>query len=166
MKIFLEDDELDEIDPIKILQSSDKGKVITPTVGKRGDGLTDERKEIIANDVIDLGPTKAAEIHGISIPSASKYGNGQDITNRDIRAGVIARKNDIENVAVVKLMDTLNLIDPAKVPKVRDKIALMTGLSNLVDKIGSDKDAGKPQVHLHLHAPTQKKESDYEVIDV
>ena len=77
---------------------------------------------------------------------------------------VLSKKYEIQDLAVVKLMDTLQLIKPATVTKTRDQIALLTGLSNLVDKI-TDK-AGTPnQVHLHLYAPNQKKESDYETIE-
>jgi hypothetical protein len=62
-------------------------------------------------------------------------------------------------------MDTLNLLDPSDIEKPRDKIALMAGLSNLVDKISSNEKEGARSVHLHLYAPKQKAEADYNVIE-
>ena len=164
MKIFLEDDELEEIKPIS--DSDDRGKVILPTIGKRGENLPTDIKEIIAIDTIEKGPTEAAAIHGVPISSASKYSNGLDIANPDARARVLGMRHQIHDLAIVKLMDTLNLIKPAAVVKPRDQITLMTGLTKVVDSMIDVKKEEKPQVHLHMWCPEQKTENDYPIIDV
>jgi hypothetical protein len=164
MNIFMDDSDLIEIKPVD--ETKDYGMVILPTIGKRGEGIDDELKEIIAEDAIQHGPTKAAEIHGVPVSTASRYSNGKDISNPDVKAKILGMKHDIADLAVVKLMDTLNLIDPRHVTKVRDRIALMGGLTKVVDSMVDVKRDEKPQVHLHLFCPEQKKVEDYKVIDV
>jgi hypothetical protein len=166
MKLFIEEEVVEEIKPIEDI-SEDKGLVITPTVGKRGENNTDIQKEIAAIDAIDLGASASAIINGVPQSSASKYGDGKDIKDADVRARIISKKYDIQDTAVSKLMETLNIIEPSELQKTRDKVMVLNGLSNLVDKI-TDKNGqtGQGSVHLHLYAPNQKKETDYKVIDV
>lgn len=165
MNIFLEETELTEISPLT--PSEDKALVINPTVGIRGEAISDIQKEITAIDALDIGPSRAAVINGVPQSSASKYKDGKDISNLDSRARVLSIKNEIHDVAITKLMDTLQLLNPEDAESPREKIAIITGLSKLVDDVSSkDRDGDKPQVHLHLYGPNQKKESDYEVIDV
>lgn len=165
MNIFLDETELEEIKPIA--PTEDKGLVINPEVGKRGEGNSDLVKEVVALDSILLGPSEAARINGVPQSSASKYADGKDIEDAETRTRIIATKNGIEDLAVTKLMETLNMLDPSDMEKPRDKIALMTGLSNLVEKVSSAKNEkeGAKQVHLHLYAPNQKQESHYKVIE-
>jgi hypothetical protein len=136
-------------------------------VGKREEAVSDLVKEITAIDSINIGPTEAAKINGVPVSSASKYGNGQDIATEEVRTRVLQTRYEIQDTAIAKLMQTLEILNPNDFEKPRDKIALVTGLSQVVDKI-SDKrgDGDKPQVHLHLYGPNQKKESEYETIDV
>lgn len=163
MNIFLNDDELEEVKPVS--PSEDRGIVIPDNQGKRGENNSDLTKEIAAIDAMIIGPTKSAEINGIDVPSASRYSNGQNMS-ADSRALVLSKKYQIEDTAVTKLMETLNILNPNDLVKTRDKIAVINGLSNLVDRIADKSDnKGPQQVHLHLYAPNQKKESDYEVID-
>lgn len=164
MNIFLEDSELEEIKPLS--PTEDKGVVITPTVGERGESKTDIQKEITAFDAMIIGPSEAAKINGVAQSSASKYSTGKDIADPDTRIRVLGMRNDIQDLAITKLMDTLNLLDPSDMEKPRDKIALLSGLSSLVEKISPKKeDENVKQVHLHLYAPKQRTEKDYEVIE-
>jgi hypothetical protein len=164
MNIFLETTELKEIKPVG--PSEDEAIVITPEVGKRGEEVSDIQKEIVALDAIISGPAEAARINGVSQPSASKYKDTKDISNPDVRARINATKHQIEDKAVAKLMETLNLINPHAIDKPRDQIALVSGLSTLVEKISNKEHReGLQSVHLHLYAPNQKKEQDYEVIE-
>lgn len=164
MNIFLTEEELKEVKPLD--PSEDKGLVINPTVGKREEGNSDLVKEIAAIDAMVIGPSAAAIIHGVPQSSVSKYSNGKDIGNNEARARVMGMKYDIEDMAVAKLMTTLDIINPHDFDRPRDKIALVAGLSSLVDKIsGKSNENDVKQVHLHLYAPNQKKEQDYEVID-
>lgn len=163
MNIFLEDSELEEIKPLED-KTDDHALVINPTVGKRGEENSDLQKELVALDSLILGPSAAAELHGVAQSSASKYSNGKDVPP-EIRTNVLATKHGIEDLAVAKLMDTLNLINPSDLEKPRDKIALLSGLSSLVDKISGKDREGNKTVHLHLYGPNQKKEQDYDVIE-
>jgi len=165
MNIFLDESELTEIKPLE--ENKDKGLVINPEVGKRSEGASDLVKEITALDTLTIGPTLASQINGVPISSASKYSSGKDIGNNETRARVLGAKYDIEDLATTKLMDTLNLLDPRDCEKPKDKIALLNSLSSLVDKIGPKKeDNNSSQVHLHLYGPSQKRENQYETIDV
>jgi len=163
MNIFLDDTELKEIKPFD--PTEDKGLVILDQTGKRGEEISDIVKEITALDSIQLGSLVASKINGVPQSSASKYGNGKDIGNNEARMRILSTKYEIEDTAVTKLMETLHLINPHEVEKTRDKIALISGLSNLVDKISGKTEEGPKQVHLHLYAPNQKVEKDYETID-
>lgn len=165
MNIFLEEDQLEEIKPLE--PTEDKGVVINPTVGERGEGKTELQKEIVALDTLEIGPSAAALISGVPASSASKYSQGKDMAP-ETRNTILSIKNDIKDLAVTKLMDTLNLLDPSDMDKPRDKIALLTAVSNLVDKIENKEkgDDGKPTVHLHLYGPKQKEVKDYATIDV
>ena len=161
MNIFLSEEE--EIEIPAIGDSQDRGIVVTPSYTKRT--RSDLEKEIIAIDAIDNGAKAIAPIHDVNISQAGHYAAG-DKMNEDVKARIMGHKYNIQDAAVAKLMATLDLLDPNDLEKPRDKIALMTGLSNLVDKI-SDKrdDSGSKVLHLHLHSPSQKKETDYEVIE-
>ena len=164
------DDEPEEIKPVK--DSEDKGIVITPE--RNGGRLTKDKeredivKAIIAEDTIELGKESAAVLHGVSPASASRYSRGEGIKDPDVKAGIIAQRHGIENVAIAKLMDTLDLLDPHSIEKETDKVKIATGLATVIEKItGGDKRGGNTQVvHLELHAPKQKSESDYETINV
>lgn len=165
MKLVIDDDDLEEIKPVAI--STDKGVVINPTQGKRGEGTPDLVKEAVALDAIELGPTAAAMIHGVTVSSASRYADGKDVGDDETRARILSTRHEIQDVAIAKLMDTLNIIEPNELIKTKDKVMVLNSLSNLVDKIGEKNNPnGMGSVHLHLYAPAQKKETDYKVIDV
>lgn len=163
MNIFLNEDELEEVKPV--CESEDRALVIPDNTGKRGEAVSDLVKEITAIDAINIGPTKAAEINGVPESSASKYSNGMDISNPDTSARVIAHKFQIQDTAVAKLMQTLNLVQPERLETVKSQMLVINGLSQLVERIAPKEKEGPQQVHLHLYAPNQKKESEYEIID-
>ena len=168
MNIFLEDHELEEIKPIE--DGDDRGLVISPMTGSKGEvrqEISEINKEIIAIDSIETTARKAAALHGVGKTNANRYANGKDV-EPETRGRILSVKHNIQDVAIAKLMDTLNLIDPENVEKERDRIAIATGLSSVIEKM-SDRAANgsdKPAVHLHLYSPNQKVEKDYDVIDV
>lgn len=166
MKIFMED-EPEEIKPLK--ESNDKGTVISPKKkeSKEENGRDDIIKGIIAEDTIELGKREAAMIHGVSASSALNYSHGIAIKDPDIKAQVVSLKHGIESIAVAKLMDTLNLLSPEAIDKEVDKVRVIEGLAKVVERItGNAVNKNTNVVHLELHMPSQKKESDYEVINV
>ena len=162
MNIFLTEEE--EIEIPAVPSSNDNGTVITPSAKDRV-YRTDLEKEIIGIDTIDNGSRIAAPIHNINPSNAADYAAGNRMSE-DSKARVLSHKYQIQDVAVTKLMETLNLLDPSQMEKTKDQISFMNGLSNLVDKITDKKTEGVRAVHLHLYGPKQKQEKDYEVIDV
>ena len=153
-------------------ESSDKGTVIIQGENKgvgrpsNEEKRTDEVKELIAEDVMELGAREAALIHGVSERSAANYANGKQMGSES-SARVLTKRHEIENVAITKLMQTLELLDPDNVEKERDRVTIMTGLSKVLDTITEKKQGeGTKVLHLHLYDPGRKKESDYKVIDV
>lgn len=165
MKIFLDDNEIEEIKPIS--ESTDLAIIITPEVGKRGEGNSDFFKEIIALDTLVIGPTEASKIHGVPVSSASRYSNGKDIANEDIKSNIIAQKYKIEDTAVAKLMETLDMINPNGNLKIEQKrVSMANQLSQIVERVSGDSKNNSDKMVLHLHMPSQKHEKDYTVIDV
>lgn len=161
MNIFLEEIP-EEIKPVE--RSEDNGLVITPEIGKRGEGVSDLQKEIIGLDALIIGPSAAAELHGVPQSSASKYANGLDV-KEETRLTILGERHKIEDKAVTRLLNTLDLLNPAELEKPRDKIALLGALGNVLDRFTSKEKEGTQVLHLHLHAPSQNKETDYETIE-
>lgn len=165
MKLILEESELEELKIEDLLKSNDGGKVITPEVGKRGEGESDIVKEITAIDTINFGSNVAARINGVSVPSASKYGDGKDVGNEELKTKILSTKYNIQDTAVTKLMETLDLFDPTEMSKQTDIINAAQKLSSIVEKVAGG-ETKERAVHLHLYAPNQKKLKDYDIIDV
>lgn len=164
MNIFLDDKELEEIKPVK--ESDDKGLVISPNHTGSEPERPDIIKEIIANDAAELGRKQAAEIHGVSERSVSRYSAGERVSE-DTKSRILDRKHEIQNIAVTKLMQTLNLLDPNSLESEKDKVTVMNGLSQVLDRLGDNgSKSGDRAIHLHMTLPTMKKETDYDVIEV
>lgn len=163
MKFILEDDDIEIIEPIR--KTIDEGIVHLPTnTGNEVPRYTEEQKEKIANDVLNgMTGLEASKVYGVSQPLANSYARGESLTG-DVRTRVLSKRYDIQDVAVTKLMDTLGLLDPAKL-RVKDQIQLMNGLAGVVDKMSEKGPIMPSKVELHLYAPNQKKESEYEVIE-
>ena len=167
MELILDDEEIKEVTLDDFINPNDHSKItiVGELQGVRGEGKDDITKEIIANDALMLGVTKAAEIHGIGQSSASKYKDGKDIVNEDTRARVLAKRHDIADTATAKLMEALNLFDPTGIEKQTDLIKSASMLSNIVERVSSIGKTGDG-IHLHLYAPKQNSINKYDVIDV
>lgn len=168
MKIF-SDEEFEEIKPIK--DSPDKAIVITPECNGGRIPNKDQRddivKEIIADDVKELGKREAALIHGVSASSALDYSNGKGIKDPDVKTRILDKKHGIENIAITKLMETLDLLSPESVEKETDKVKIIAGLAAVIEKVGGGaRNQNTNVVHLELHMPRMKEEKDYETIIV
>lgn len=159
---------------IKPLNEESEDKTITHIQGENNgkhrpgesEKRTDEIKEVIADDVLTLGAREAALVHGISERTAYAYSNGKQMGDES-RARVLDQKHEIKNLALTKLMDTLNLLDPEAVEKEKDRVAIMTGLSKVVDTMeGKETKEGNKVLHLHLYDPGRKSEKDYKTVDV
>jgi len=167
MNIIVTKEELQEISIEDAIKSNDKSQIIIKGEfqGDRGKGRDELTKEIIAHDAIALGASRAAEIHGIEKPSASRYSNGHDIKDEDSKAGILAARHNIADKATAKLMQALDLFDPSCIEKHVDIVKSASMLANIVDKVTGKNNQGNA-VQLILHGPKQININSYEVIDV
>lgn len=163
MKFIIEDDDVEIVEPIR--ETPDAGLIHLPTnTGNEVPRYTEEQKEKIANDVLNgMSGKEAAAIYGVSQPLANSYARGEGMSS-DVRTRVLSKKYDIQDHAVTKLMDTLNLLNPSQL-RTKDQIQLMNGLAGVIDKMSEKGPVMPSKVELHLYAPNQKKESEYEVIE-
>ena len=154
-----------EIKPFS--ESEDKGIVKTPDRGGVVIEREDHAKKSIALDTLFLGAKASAEIHGVSESSAYVYARGDRIKDPDMKTEVLSTRHGIESLALTKLMETLDLINPHAIEKETDKVKVVAGLGSVIDKItGGNKSEGTRVLHLELHMPVQKSEDKYETIEV
>src|ERR1700752_394245 len=115
MNIIVPDEEVKEITIEDAIKSIDSARIIIKgeNVGKRKEQEEELTKQIVAHDAIALGPSEAARIHGVPQSSASKYRDGLDIKDEDIKADILATRHNIADKATAKLMQELDLFDPA-----------------------------------------------------
>lgn len=161
MKLFIEEDELEEVSPIA--ESYDNALTIGG-VKKEVERHSELVKEITAIDAIDTSIRDAGSINGVSKSAAQEYANGNGM-KEETRVNVLSYKHEIRDKAVAKLMDTLDLLNPHDTTKVSERLQMVDTMSKIVDRISSDNKEGKKSLVLHLHMPQQNKESDYKVID-
>jgi hypothetical protein len=166
MKMIIDDSEI-ELKEIKDI-THDHGKVIVKheDQGKRHEAIPEIVKEIAAYDSLAIGSSKSAEINGVPQSSASKYGDGKDISDEDTKARIMSTKYNIADTAITKLMETLDLFNPQDIEKPNDIIKAAGQLAGIVEKVSAKEREGGNQVHLHLYGPKQRALSSYEVIEV
>lgn len=184
MKLILSDKEVPTANKLmdELIGKTVSDKSITKTSGsgstkegnRAGVHHSDLSRELAVLDVAsgNMSAKHAAEVHGMSQPYLSSSLRGQTSpdapVDEELKAKVSAVRHQIEDVAVAKLMNTLNLFEPSALEQ-KDLPGAATKMAKVIDTIvgradkGSD---GKPQVHLHLHAPRQKSESAYTIIEV
>lgn len=122
-------------------------------------------KEEAAHLAIELGSTiKAAEIMGITQPGIIGYVNGRHI-DEESKIRILDHKHQIQDLAVSKLMDTLNLFNPNELEKQSDIVRAASQLSSVVDKI-SGKSQEKSNVQIVVYCPEPKKIESYQTIDI
>jgi hypothetical protein len=166
MKIFRERKEAEEIKPVG--ESTDKGKVVTPSKPDptKNKDLSDTVKGMIAVDALTSTIREASIIHGMSETAVHNLTKTTP-EGQEVRAIQLMRRHEIADVATAKLMQTLDLLSPHEIDKETDKITVIQGLSKVLEKMnGDNKEQGSRTVHLHLYAPNQRSEKDYEVINV
>jgi hypothetical protein len=168
MDLIIDEEEIKEITLDNFINPNDHAKItiVGEMEGMRHEGKDEITKEIIANDALVYGASKAAELNGVVQSSASKYKDGMDIKDENAKARILTKKYDIADVATTKLMDALGLIEVRDIEKPLDKIRAASMLSNIVEKVTERSDKGGNTIQLHLYAPKQREVSKYEVIDV
>lgn len=168
MNIFIEEEEIKEIRIEDILKpSNDRGVVHQKHQGEsRGLERSDLEKEIIAHDVIETSGLSASKVHDITQQGANGYARGENLSD-EARDRVIAHKYNVADIAISKLMDSLNLFDPNGLDSEMDRIKSASMLAGIVEKVTSKENGkGGNNVVLNLYAPQQRALSKYDVIEV
>lgn len=160
MKIFLEVE--DEVEIMPVPPTEDKAIVVTPSHIIKPERVTDIVKEMAAIDAIELSVRDAGAINGVSKSQAHLYSHGIGLSE-EAKTRVLSKKYEIQDTAVTKLMQTLNLLDPTEMDN-KEKISLVNSLSK-VTSVGTIDEKSGVKVTLNLYTPNQKKEKDYEVIE-
>ena len=166
MEIFDNPSDLKEIKISDILKESrDRGLVIVPGSKEPGAQRSELEKEAVALDAIELGVREAARIHGVSKSSVSEYANGKDVDG-DTKSKILDAKHGIQDVAITKLMETLDMFDPRELTKPKDMVDVAGKLSQVVERMNPGARSSDAGVHLHFYSPRQKEVKDYKIIDV
>jgi hypothetical protein len=77
------------------------------------------------------------------------------------------RINQVQDVAMLKLLSSLGFMDDEKMKKagVKDLSTIAANMSKIVSNTRVQKDEGN-QVHLHLYAPELRTEKSFNVVEV
>jgi len=142
---------------------------------KGDDNVPQSIREFIASEAI--AGASAEELHkalNVSRSSISAYKNGATSTttyNKPQEA--LANKiNDVKtrigSAAQNKIIMALNKISKDKLEGLgaRDLGGLAKDMAHVVEKMQPKEQVDNNHVHLHLHAPEQRKLADYEVHEV
>ena len=169
MRVYIEKEEKEEIPPVskEKLKEDDKGIIRFPKNPKENPIIPDDVKELVAVDAAFLGPKATSQLHGVPVSTVHDIANNTE-AGQNAKAIKAMDKHGIADMATAKLMLTLNLLSPMDIDKEKDKIAVIDGLSKVIERMadkGKDGE-GKRVVHLHLYAPNQKEEREYPVIEV
>lgn len=166
MKIFIDDEVIEEIKIADVVKSADNGRVIKSETGNGSKvKRSEEQKVIVGIDANELGVSEASKIHGVPVQTVSSYKNG-DKMDEDSRDKVLAVKHNIADLATAKLMSALNLFDPEGIEKQKDLVDAAGKLAGIVRNLSDNSKNGNNAVVVNFYSPKQKQLSDYEVIDV
>jgi hypothetical protein len=138
------------------------------TTGSRN--LTEEQRDLIANTP---GSTRELGIaFGIAQQTVSQIKSGRvggHPPNRAREEKVKERRLDAEDVALQKLMKSLNLLDEEKMADASAKdLSIISRNMAAVSSSLRDKNAGPEgnNINITVYAPEQKREDKYKVVDV
>lgn len=176
MKILLDDEEVErelKKHDISQITSNDKSqtKVIGPGSTKenhRGEAVNNVIREMAAIDSLVIGQKKSSELHGLNHNTVSDATRGEisDRVDPDLKASVDNQRYKIRDLAVSKLMNTLDLFRPDGLENQMEVVTAASKLSKVVvDMEAKDNKDKGPQVQVILFNPRQKNESAYDVIE-
>lgn len=120
--------------------------------------------EIAARARLGENQTALGKEFGVIQPTVSRMVTGR--TSVDEKA-VEERINQVQDVAMVKLLSSLGFMDDEKMKKagVKDLSTIAANMSKIVSNTRVQKDEGN-QVHLHLYAPELRTEKSFNVVEV
>lgn len=176
MKILLNDAEVERElakHDISKLSSDDKSqtKVIGPgstLEDHRGKAVNNLTREMAAIDSLTIGQKKSSIIHELNHNTVSDATRGEisDRVDSDLKAAVDNQRYKIKDMAVSKLMNTLDLFRPDALENQMEVVTAASKLSKIVVDLEAkdNKDKG-PQVQVILFNPRQNTEAKYDVIE-
>lgn len=112
-----------------------------------------------------------AEAFGVStdvVERASSGRVGGRPATAERAAKVSARKLEIQDTALMKLMQSLNLIDEDKLGEcdARQLSQVAANLSKVSSSLDPKQEGGLGNTHVIVYAPERKEERSYKVVDV
>jgi len=182
MKLIIKDDVADqeklerELDQFSLnrLRSQDHSK--TKTIGSgstggngRGKEIDPITREMIALDALVMPQKDVAVLHDVPQSLVSNAVNGMVNRREDeeLKAKINDKKYQIKDLAVSKLMSTLDLFNPAGLDSQLEVVAAADRLANVVNKM-EDRNTNLlgPQVNIVFYNPRQQNENTYDIIEV
>ncbi len=141
--------------------------------GKRGAGLPEFLRDTMANlaeqdDVKQKDVAEAFEVSDaeVSFCRSGRIGGKEPTAERAEKRD--ERLEKIKDVALIKLMASLNLIDDDRLEKcsAKELSAVAGNLSKIVKDHTDASVSGAPQVNVVIYSPEAKTEKNYRVVDV
>jgi adenine C2-methylase RlmN of 23S rRNA A2503 and tRNA A37 len=148
-------------------------KKITLATRVNSETLSKEVKEEIMVDLAVSGEThkEISKNYGVTRECVSRIaeGNRIDGVNKErVERKVAETLAAGRDLALDKLMKSLNLISDDKLDKLtaKDLSTVTSNLSNTVSRLSPKETAQPNQVQVIIHAPVQKTEKDYQVVEI
>lgn len=164
MSLFVDESDADErveLSGVQFKRVHDK----TRPIGAKE--IPFEQKVAIGTLARLSGPTLASEATGVSEAAASNYSNGKisGRKNEELQKAVDQRMGIVRDIALDKLIDTLDSIDSDKLrevgPVAQSKVA--QGLASVIEKT-QEKSAQGNTYNVLVYTPRMSKLDDYETI--
>ena len=129
---------------------------------------TPEDREKIGALARLIGPSEASEMTGASVSQASNYSkgkNGYEQKDAELEEGIEKRLKPLHNLALEKLLDTLDGMDSdairAEKPKTQSEIA--RNLASIIEKTSPKQDGGVHQ-QVIIYSPKVDSADKYETV--
>ena len=131
--------------------------------------IPNETRAIIGTLALIEGPAVAAELLNVSPAQASNYSKGMvthGVVDEDLKKTVDERVGKIHNVALEKLMESIEGMDlsSTKGPKERSEIA--KNLATVIEKTTPKSDNMDRIVRVEIGYPKEKSIDSYETIEI
>lgn len=139
--------------------------------GREGDKNIPETVKELAGVLAHFdSQTNVAESLGISVSQVHQYKNGrngQHAPNEELKDRIDERLGNARDIALDRLVDSLNVITPEKLEKIKvvNAASIAQKMASVLEKTGEKKnDIGN--VIFQLYYPRIQEEKTFEVIEV
>lgn len=109
---------------------------------------------------------QVAEAFGISPMSAHLAKESKN--NPEVKDAIAERLGEVQDHALTKMLQAMNVITPDKIDKLNIKAArgLIKDMAVVIDRTSQKKDATLVAGNVVIYAPALRSENNYEVIEV